>query len=313
VLTPVADLEPVRLGGALVASATLHSVGEIWRRDIRVGDIVEVERSGEVIPVIAAIHAERRAPSSEKYTPPTECPACAGPLVVESNGAVLRCPNPRCTQQLIRQLQHFISDEGVAMQGLGRDAIARMVRSGCVHTVADLYRLTPDRLELALPESTASTRARWVGAITGSKHADLWRFISGLGIPHVGISAAKALARRFPDLPSLAHAATSGDAFDGIGRETVASLAAYFSEAENRAMIAELAALGVKAASSTQPSDSRSLADSSHRRTYPDGKDQAAGLIPDRSRSAPFEGETGVERIVGRQGRIPAPRSAQFW
>ncbi len=253
VLTPVAELVPVHLGGTTVARASLFNRDEIARRDIRVGDFVYVEKAGEIIPAIASVNRARRAPGVEPFVFPTVCPICQSPLVSTDGEAAVRCPNASCPAQVRRRVEHFASAAGVDIPGLGPALVARLVARGGVKNVADLYRLRRADL-LAAGVAKGKTTDRLLAGIEKSKRAELWRFIHGLGIPQVGAVTARELARRCGSLEALAQARRedlvpgSGPATAKLGEATAQAVLAHFAQPANRAVVAELLAAGVRPA-----------------------------------------------------------------
>ncbi|HEY0946787.1 MAG TPA: NAD-dependent DNA ligase LigA [Opitutaceae bacterium] len=235
VITPVARLAPVELGGSTISRATLHNAAEIARRDIRVGDTVAIEKAGEIIPSIVGVNLACRPDGSAPFTFPSACPECATPLRRSAGEVAIRCPNSACPAQLQRRLAHFASRECVDIKGLGTATIDALVTSGQLRSLADLYRLRRDDL-LATGRGGEKTADALLAAIDASRHAELWRFIHGLGIPGVGAAGAQALAKRYATLDALVSASPQNDA----------EIAAYFAEPANRALIADLAALGVQ-------------------------------------------------------------------
>ena len=247
VLTPVAELEPVKLGGSTVARASLYNRSEIARRDIRVGDFVYVEKAGEIIPAITGVNLSRRTGEPSPYAFPAACPVCQTALVQLKGGVALRCPNAACPAQVKRRVEHFASDAGVNIPGLGPALIDRLVDQGWVKNVADLYRLRREDL-LALGPNVEKSTDRLLAAIETSKHAELWRVINGLGIPRVGEMTARDLARCFGGLDALARAERRDFPPDGgprLGEATVSSILAHFAQPENRAIVAALLDSGV--------------------------------------------------------------------
>lgn len=220
-VTPVAELEPVKLGGSTVARATLHNADEIARRDLRPGDFVYVEKAGEIIPAITGVDMDRRGKDVAKFEFPKNCPACGTVLVREAT--VVRCPHTRCAAQVRRRIEYFAAPEGVGIGGLGPALIETLVTAKKVGGVADLYRLTR---EDGVP-------ARVLAEIERSRRAELGRFVFGLGLPGVGRKAAAGLAARYGSLAALAGAEEPGE--------------------EGRALIAELVALGVNPQSRSLP------------------------------------------------------------
>jgi DNA ligase (NAD+) len=251
VLTPVAELAPVQLAGTTVSRATLHNRDEIARKDIRVGDFVQVEKAGEIIPAVIAVNLTRRRPECVPYVFPDRCPVCATPVVQAEGEVALRCPNHDCPVQVRRRVQHFASKACVDIDGLGVAMVDALVEKGWVKSIPDIYRLRRDQL-LTLGKSVEKSTANLLAAIEASKRAELWRFVHGLGIPHVGAAAAKDLARVFGSLEALAEARYEdfiGDKktsrIEGIGETMALAVIDHFNEPRNRTLIAELGALGV--------------------------------------------------------------------
>jgi DNA ligase (NAD+) len=251
ILTPVAELEPVILAGTTVARATLHNGDEIARKDIRVGDSVVIEKAGEVIPAVVGVNLARRSPGCVAYRFPSACPVCGTPVVRREGEVALRCPNYDCPAQVRRRVGHFASKSCVDIDGLGAAMVDSLVEKGWVKSVADIYRLQRDNL-LTLGKNVEKSTDNLLAAIEASKRAELWRFVHGLGIPHVGVSAAKDLARRFGGLEALA-AARTGDFLGekkttliaGFGETMAHAIVEHFNQPRNRALIGELHSLGV--------------------------------------------------------------------
>ncbi len=240
VLTPVAEFAPVELAGSTVARASLHNREDLARRDIRVDDFVYVEKAGEIIPVVAGVNLARRPAEARAFAFPTACPECGAAVVQRAGEVAVRCPNAACPAQLRRRLEHFASRECVAIDGLGPTTIDALVDQGWVKELPDLYRLRRADL-LTLGKDVAKSADRLLAAIEASKHAELWRFIYGLGIPDVGAVAAKEAARRYGSLEALL-AARAEEATDPAGR----AIAAYAADVRNRALVEELHAAGVR-------------------------------------------------------------------
>jgi DNA ligase (NAD+) len=251
VLTPVAELEPVLLAGTTVSRATLHNRDEIARKDIRVGDMVYVEKAGEVIPAVVGVDVARRPPKCVPYKFPANCPAC-GTAVIQVEGEVaLRCPNYDCPVQVRRRVQHFASKACVDIDGLGEAMVDALVEKGWVKGVADVYRLGRDKL-LSLGKSVEKSTDNLLAAIEASKRAELWRFIHGLGIPHVGSAASKDLAAKFMGLEALSqsrHADFIGEKDEsliaGIGETMADAIISHFNQPRNRTLVRDLVHAGV--------------------------------------------------------------------
>jgi len=252
VLTPVAHLTPVELAGSTVARATLHNQDEIARKDIRIGDFVYVEKAGEVIPVVIGVNLEKRTPVCVPYQFPSHCPACGTTVVRREGEVALRCPNYDCPVQVRRRVRHFASKGGVDIEGMGEAMVDVVVDHGWVRSAADLYRLRREDL-LTLGKSVEKSTDNLLAAIEKSKKAELWRFIHGLGITHVGATAAKDLAVRFGSLDALAAARREdflgekdASLIEGFGATMAEAILEYFNQPKHRQLLAELAQLGVE-------------------------------------------------------------------
>jgi len=201
-LTPVAALEPVTVGGSRVARATLHNEEEIERKDIRIGDMVLIEKAGEVIPAVVSVRTELRTGKEKKFKMPKNCPEC-GSLVVKDEGQVaIRCVNTQCPAQLRRRLEHFASHGAMDIEGLGEAMVGQLVGNEMLQDVSDIYGLKAAALG-ELERTGEKSVNNLLEAIDRSKTRPLWRLLFGLGILHVGVSASRALADHFPDLDAI--------------------------------------------------------------------------------------------------------------
>lgn len=258
VLTPVAELEPVLLAGTTVARATLHNKDEIARKDIRIGDYVLVEKAGEIIPAVIEVNLKRRAPECGPYVFPETCPEC-GTKVVQLEGEVaMRCPNLSCPAQVRRRLAHFASKACLDIDGLGVAQIDEFVAKGWVKEIPDIFRLKREDL-LTLGKKVEKSTDNLLASIEASKTTELWRLIHGLGIPHVGVSAAKDLANHFRDIEKLAAAkmddfiAAKQSVISGIGETMAAAITGFFAEPRNRELVHQLLAVGLKPVAPQKP------------------------------------------------------------
>jgi DNA ligase (NAD+) len=258
VLTPVAELEPVLLAGTTVARATLHNKDEIARKDIRVGDHVLVEKAGEVIPAVIEVNLKRRTPNCQPYEFPAQCPVCGTKVVQLEEEVAMRCPNLGCPAQVRRRLTHFVSKACLDIDGLGTAMIDELVEKGWVKELPDLFRLRRDDL-LTLGKSVEKSTDNLLAALETAKRCELWRLIHGLGIPHVGVSAAKDLAGHFRDIEKLSAAtvedfiANKESVIAGIGTTMAAAITGFFSDKRNRALVEGLLEVGLKPVAPEQP------------------------------------------------------------
>ena len=285
VLTPVAELEPIKLAGTTVSRATLHNADEIVRKDIREQDIVRVEKAGEIIPAVVAVLPECRPAGSQPFTFPQHCPACGAAAVQLPEEVAWRCPNLNCPPQVRRRIQHYASRQAMDIEGLGKAVIDQLVKRNLIHNLADLYTLSVDDL-LPLGKDVQKFSENLIRAIAASKQRELWRLLHGLGIQHIGASAAKVLARHFGSLPAIMHADEAAlTAIDGIGATMAYSVQAFFRQDENRQIIDRLIAYGLNPEQPTaQPEASTALAGKTFvlTGTLPElSRDQATALIED--------------------------------
>jgi DNA ligase (NAD+) len=253
-LTPVAELEPVFLAGSTVSRATLHNEEDLRRKDLRLGDVVVIEKAGEVIPAVVRVVALKRTGAEIPFTFPESCPECGSRAVRESiasgDGVAWRCPNPDCPAQVRGRLEHYCSRSAMDIEGGGEVMIAQLVGAGLVRDPADLYSLKLSEVA-ALERRGDKSAANFIEAILASKQRDLPRLIFGLGILHVGVSVAKVLARAYPDLDALA-AATLAEltAVEGIGETIARSIEMWFADPVHRRLVSRLRSAGVNFKSS---------------------------------------------------------------
>jgi DNA ligase (NAD+) len=244
VLTPVAVLEPIELGGVTVGRATLHNWGELERKDLRAGDRVRVVRAGDVIPeVIGRVKGEKRR-RGRKPSPPARCPACDTRVVRE--GPIVRCPNGlSCPAQLRAAIEHFGSRDALDIRGLGAETVEALVAAGLVGSVADVLALREkDLLRL---ERFAEVSARNLAtAIERARHTTVARFLYALGIPSVGARTARLLADDLGSLEAIRHADEKRlSQVVGLGPVAAATVAAFFRRTENRRIIDQCLERGV--------------------------------------------------------------------
>lgn len=251
-ITPVANLEPVQLAGTTVKSASLHNFDQIERLNVRIGDMVYVEKAGEIIPQVVEVDLDARPDDVEAIEPPKACPECGGGTVRDEGGVFLRCVNPSCPAQLKERLRYFCGRDQMDIEGVGSALVEQLVDSGLVRSFPDLYKL-PERREalLALERVGEKSADNLLQAIENSKSRPLARVLAGLNIPHVGVSTATLLAERFGNMDALmAASAEELDEVEGVGVELAASVHGFLHGDEGRRVIAGLAAAGVNM---TQP------------------------------------------------------------
>jgi DNA ligase (NAD+) len=246
-LNPFARLEPVEIGGATVKLATLHNFDLVHQKDLRPGDWVQVKRAGEVIPQVIGPIPERRDPTNppEPVVIPTRCPVCGTKVERDEEEVAIYCPNVACPGRQLEGLVHFASRNAMDIRGLSYARIQQLIEAGLIHDVADLYRVEADQL-LELDGFAEKSAQQLVAAVAASKAQPLSRLIFGLGIRHVGATAAELLARHFGQLEALSEATTEGIlAIRGIGETIAHAVTAYFADPSAQALVKELRAVGV--------------------------------------------------------------------
>jgi DNA ligase (NAD+) len=246
VLTPLAFLEPVNIGGVLVSRATLHNEDEIRRKDIRIGDTVVVQRAGDVIPQVVQVITERRSGNEREFFMPTHCPVCGAPTHRAEGEAAHYCTNASCPAQLKRHVQHFVARGAMDVDGLGEKLADRFVDLGMIRDLGDIYRLdwrAISELDGLGELSSGNLQA----AVEASKSRPLQRLIFALGIPFVGERSSRLLADRFHSLDNLIAAdAETIDSVPGVGPVQAQGVYDFLHTAENLAVIAKLREAGVR-------------------------------------------------------------------
>jgi DNA ligase (NAD+) len=246
-ITPVAELEPVQLTGITIRRATLHNADEIERKDIRIGDMVLVERGGEVIPKVAGVDVIERPKSAKPFEFPVECPECKSQLVRPTDEVNWYCENPECPAQVIGRISHFASRGAMDIAGLGSQSVEQFVAAGFLRNVADIYDLKDRRIELIELERMGEKKVdNLLEGIEQSKQRPTARFLFALGIRHAGTSIAKLLIDEFGSINIIAEATEEAiDNIPGIGPEIAASVYAYFRQQKNQELLERLRLAGL--------------------------------------------------------------------
>ncbi len=244
-ITPVAELEPVWLAGTQVSRATLHNMDEIQRKDIRTGDTVLVEKGGDIIPKVVSVVMEKRPAGLPPTKAPVHCPSCHAKLVQKEGEVALRCPNYHCPEQVMRRIEHYVDRKAMDMAGFGTALVEALVRAGRLKDVSDIYRLREEDIA-SLERMGDKSAANVVAGIEASKKQPLFKLVYALGIPFVGITAARELVRHFHSLEALMQASEEElTAIEGIGPKMAESIVRFFRESQNRQIVSDLKKFGV--------------------------------------------------------------------
>jgi len=245
VLTPLAVLEPIAIGGVIVRQATLHNFDFIAEKDIRVGDRVLLKRAGEVIPYIVASLPDKRDTSQLPYLPPSQCPSCGAPVEKDEGMVAWYCINASCPAQLTRNIEHFVSRAAMDIVGLGEQIVRQLVDANLIRSTADLYHLKESDL-LGLDKFGPKKALNLVEAIQASKNQTLPRMITALGIRGVGEVAAEKLSEAFHDLDELSRATIIDlQSVDGVGEIMAEDIHAWFVEPDNQHLLEDFREIGL--------------------------------------------------------------------
>ena len=253
-LTPTAVLSPVHLAGTTVSRATLHNQDFINEKGVNIGDIVTVRKAGDIIPEVLCVNEKR---SNGSFVYPERCPSCNEKVVREEGESDIRCINPECPAQLLRNLIHYCSRDAMDIEGLGPSIIETFVNEGMIKTVTDIYRL--DKEKIASLDGFQQTSANnIIESVENSKNNDLSKLIFALGIRHIGAKAAKLLSDEFKNIDNLMNASLEAISdIDGFGDIMAKSAFDFFQSESARELIADLKSFGVNTESKTVINDNR--------------------------------------------------------
>jgi len=245
VVTPVAEFDPVRIGGTKVVNASLHNFDELARKDVRIGDSIMVEKGGDIIPKVVEVLKARRRKGARKVVPPKKCPACSQPLHRFEDEVAIRCINQGCPAIVLQSLTHFGSRKAMDIEGLGWQTVQALLDAKLVTDYASLYELTAEQVA-ALDRKGEKSAEKLIEQIEKSKTNELSRFIYALGIRFVGERAAKVLADALQSIDALMDAgAEQLEEVNEIGPKLAESITFYFSVPANRERIEKMKRLGV--------------------------------------------------------------------
>jgi DNA ligase (NAD+) len=243
--TPFAQLDPVFVGGSTVGLATLHNEDEVARKDVRPGDTVVVRKAGDVIPEVVGPVLAKRKRGARRWTFPKECPACGAPLVRLDGESDTHCVNVECPEQRVQRIVHFAGRSAMDIEGLGEERVRQFVEAGLLSDAGDIYSLTVERL-LPLERMAQRSAENLVAGIDASKERGLARVLTGLGIRHLGPTAAQAVSRAKGSLDMIERASLEElTAVEGVGRVIAESVLQFFAIEGNRTVVDKLRTAGV--------------------------------------------------------------------
>ena len=312
--TPFAQLEPVSLAGSTVRMASLHNEDQVRLKDLRPGDTVVVRKAGDVIPEVVGPIVSLRPEGLEPFHFPRECPECGGKLVRLSGESDTYCTNMDCPGQRAQRIVHFGSRSAMDIEGLGEQRVVSMVTGGLLADVGDLYALEADRVA-SLEGFAGRSAANLVAAIEESKTRTLDRLLVGLGIRHVGPSAARVLARAFPRLDAVMTAAPGElGVLDGVGPVIAEAVGVFFSSPVNRSVVEKLRAAGVNFSAGAAPGAAVAMRSNQEAQEAQEAQETLAGrTVVITGSLADLTRDEAVAAVLAAGGRSPASVSAKTW
>ena len=245
VITPMAILEPVKVAGSTISKTTLHNEDFIKEKDLKIGDIVVIQKQGDVIPEVIKAVKEKRTGEEKNLIIPTTCPVCGAPAVREEGTAAIRCTGIECPAQLLRGIEHFVSKECMDIDGLGYKIVEQLIDKGLIENIADIYKLTLEDIA-SLKKNGNKFAQNLINAIENSKEQDLYNVINALGIRQVGVKAAKVLAKKYKAMDNLMNASYESLCMvDDVGEITANFIYDFFRQDQTIDMINRLKEAGV--------------------------------------------------------------------
>ena len=244
-ITPTAILEPVKVAGSTISKTTLHNEDFIKEKDLKIGDTVVIQKQGDVIPEVVDVIKEKRTGEEKEFIMPTQCPVCGAPVVREPGEAVARCIGIECSAKVLRNIAHFVSKEGMEIDGLGIKIIEQLVEKGLIKNIADIYTLTVDDVA-SLKKNGRKFAQNLIDAINVSKKNDLHKLITALGIRHIGVKSAKGLTKKYKSIDEISKASfASLSMVEDVGEITAESIYEFFRQEQTKDLIKKLKAAGV--------------------------------------------------------------------
>lgn len=259
VITPMAILEPVKVAGSTISKTTLHNEDFIKQKDLKIGDTVVIQKAGDVIPEIVEVKKNKRTGKEIDFEMPKVCPVCGAETIREEGEAAVRCTGIECPAKLYRNLVHFVSREAMNIDGLGENIIGQLLEKGLISNIADIYTLRFDDIA-SLKKNGKKFAQNLIDSISKSKENDLYKLITALGIRHVGIKAAKILARKYENIDNLMKATSEElSTINDIGPVMADSIREFFLQDQTIDLIKKLKQSGVNTKSLEEKNDDNRL------------------------------------------------------
>ena len=244
-ITPTAILEPVKVAGSTISKTTLHNEDFIKEKGLKIGDTVVIQKQGDVIPEVVDVLKDKRTGEEKDFSMPTTCPVCGAPVVREEGEAVSRCIGVECSAKLLRNIAHFVSKEGMDIDGLGIKIIEQLVDKSLIKNIADIYTLTIDEIA-SLKKNGKKFAQNLIDAINASKNNDLYKLITALGIRHIGAKSAKGLTKRYKSIDEISNASLEElSNINDVGKITAKSVYEFFRQNQTIDLINKLKEAGV--------------------------------------------------------------------
>ena len=244
-ITPMAILEPVSVAGSTISKTTLHNEDFIKEKDLKIGDTVVIQKAGDVIPEIVEVKEEKRNGNEKEFVMPKVCPVCGAKAVREEGEAAVRCTGIECPAKLVRNIIHFVSKEGMDIDGLGENLVEQFIEKGLIENIADLYTLTFEDIA-SLKKNGIKFAENLINAINDSKNRPFYKLITALGIRHIGAKSAKTIAKHFKNIDNLMNAEVEEIAgLEDVGQIMAMSIYEFFKGEQTIDLIKKLRNAGV--------------------------------------------------------------------
>ena len=244
-ITPTAILEPVKVAGSTISKTTLHNEDFIKEKGLKIGDTVVIQKQGDVIPEVVDVLKDKRTGEEKDFSMPTTCPVCGAPVVREEGEVVSRCIGVECSAKLLRNIAHFVSKEGMDIDGLGIKIIEQLVDKSLIKNIADIYTLTIDEIA-SLKKNGKKFAQNLIDAINASKNNDLYKLITALGIRHIGAKSAKGLTKKYKSIDEISNASLEElSNINDVGEITAKSVYEFFRQNQTIDLINKLKEAGV--------------------------------------------------------------------